>query len=71
MKDTKSMKGDMYCTCAGGYCHRCKSWKLLILGLIVLANTMWMFINWGYLAGILLVVGAIAKMFMPHCPHYK
>ena len=58
-------------TCAGGVCHQCMAVKLVVIGLVVLANEYYgaPFINWFYLLGALLVVKGLLTLVMPHCPH--
>lgn len=41
------------------------AWKMLILGLLVLANVYWLMVNWFSFVGIILVLAGLMKMFMP------
>jgi len=50
------------CMCG---CHHGHEWKMLVLGLLVIANGMWAFMSWPYLLGGLAVLGGLAKMFWP------
>ena len=66
----KMMKSGMTCDdCMDGYCHNCRGWKKLVLGLVVLANVYWPFAEWATLIGILLVLGGLMKLVMPKCSH--
>lgn len=42
-------------------------WKMLILGLLVLANVYWPTVDWITFVGIILVVGGLMKLMMPCC----
>jgi len=54
-------KNDMMCK----YCpHKGHGVKMLILGLIVLANVYWPFMGWWTLIGVLLVLGGLFKLMM-------
>ena len=57
--------------CYHGACMRCHSAKLIIIGLLILANQLWMFLSWGSFIGALLVLGGLVKLAMPYCPHCK
>ncbi len=55
---------------SGECCKGHKMWKgmkMLVAGLLVLANAYWNFMNLGLLIGLLLVVGGILKLAVPHC----
>jgi len=67
MKDMKGMKG---MTCMGGYCSNCRGGSLLVMGLLILANAYWSFVqDWYVFFGGLLAIGGLLKMIMPNCPH--
>ena len=70
MKDNKSMsmKDGMYC---GGMCGRCHGWMWTIAGLVLAANALWPFLEWGMLVGLLVLVKGLSKLAMPTCPHIK
>jgi uncharacterized membrane protein HdeD (DUF308 family) len=55
------MAKDMMCKCCP---HKGHGVKMLILGLIVLANVYWAFMNWWTLIGVLLVLGGLLKLMM-------
>ncbi len=55
--------------CHFGMCHKCHGGKMLVLGIILLVNAFWPFLDWWKLIGILLVLGGIMKMVMPRCSH--
>ena len=40
-------------------------WKMLVLGLLVLANTKWNIVNWANFIGIILAIAGISKLIMP------
>ena len=40
--------------------------KMLVAGILVLANSYWMFMSWGMLIGLLLIIGGILKLAIPH-----
>lgn len=62
-KDTKMM--------CGGMCARCHGGMKLVAGLVLLANAFWPFADAWAVVGGLLVLGGLAKMAMPTCPHCK
>ena len=41
--------------------------KMLILGLLVLANVYWPTVDWFTFVGIILVLGGLMKLMMPCC----
>lgn len=55
------MKGDMQKH------HKMWSFKMLVIGLIVLANAYYAFIGWDYLIGGLLVLAGLIKLAKPCC----
>ena len=59
------------CGCKGGDCHRCKGWKMLVLGILVLLNAWYMLVDWWMFVGILITLGGLIKIIWPHCPHCK
>ena len=52
-----------------GKCSACWSGMVVVVGLIVLANAYWSWLNWGILIGLLLVVKGVLGFTMPNCPH--
>jgi len=66
MAKEKEMKGGM---CHHGMCGKCHAGKLLLLGVLVLVNSLWSVLDWGLLIGGLLVVGGVLKLVKPICPH--
>ena len=46
---------------------RKKATAMIVLGLIVIINTYWQFMNWVGLIGVLLVIAGIGKLMMPGC----
>jgi len=56
------MKDQCSCACA---CKGCFGTKMIVLGLIVLANAYWNFLSWATLIGILLILAGIIKFAMP------
>lgn len=71
MKGSKSMsmKSDSYCSCVGGMCHKCRGSKLIIAGIVFLANYYWLNWDWWMLVGWLLLVAGLAKIVKPYCGH--
>ena len=67
----KANKSDWANTCMGGYCHQCRGWKLIIIGLIFLWNAYWPFLDIWKIIGFLLVLGGLGKLIMPCCPHCR
>ena len=51
-----------------GMCHKCAGAKVLILGVIVLANWQFKLLDWALLIGALMVLGGLVKIIKPHCP---
>ena len=39
--------------------------KMLVLGILVLANAYWSVVNWAAFIGIILALGGICKLLMP------
>ena len=56
--------------CMGGVCAKCHGWKLLVVGLLILANNLWwpQYNDWAFLGG-LLAVGGLLKLAKPSCGH--
>lgn len=55
MKMDKGMMGHM----------RMHAWKMLVLGLLVLANTYWQVMTWDYFIGGILTLAGLWKVLMP------
>ena len=49
--------------------HKGKGVAMLVLGLLVVANAYWMFLDWATFIGALLVLGGLLKLVMPHKKH--
>jgi len=62
---------DMSNVCYGGACAKCHSYKLIVLGIIVLINAYYPFARWDVLIGALLVIIGLLKLGKPNCPHCK
>ena len=43
------------------------AWKMLVLGLLVLANSAWGVVSWTNFIGILLAIAGILKLLGPCC----
>ena len=70
--NSRDMKENSSCSnCQGGFCGMCRGTKLLIAGLVLIANALWPFASWGLLIGILIAVGGLIKMSMHGCGHCK
>ena len=67
---TRSMSMGGSCPC-GGMCSRCKGWVRFLAGLVLVANGYWNFADWWMLVGILVALGGLMRILMPHCPHCK
>ena len=50
-------------------CTKCHAGKLLVLGVLVILNSMFGFLDWGLFIGGLLVLGGLVKLAKPMCPH--
>jgi len=57
--------------CKDGACMKCHGAKLLVIGLLVIANQQWLNWNWWLFIGALLALLGLARMMWPHCPHCK
>ena len=57
--------------CEGGVCYKCRSSKILIIGVLVLINAYYAKYDWALFVGWLLVVKGILHMMWPACPHCK
>ena len=68
MAKEKEMNGGM---CHHGMCGKCHAGKLIILGGLVLVNSLWDILSWGIFIGGLLVLGGLIKLVKPMCPHCK
>ena len=46
-----------------------KMWglKMIILGLLVLANAYWLILDWSLFIGVILIIAGLAKLLMPSC----
>lgn len=49
--------------------HRMKGVGILVIGVLILANVYWPFMNWGVFAGALFILAGIAKLTIPHKYH--
>ena len=47
--------------------HGHHGWKMLVAGLLVLANAYWAFLSWPYFIGGLAVLGGLVKMIPCKC----
>ena len=63
------MKAKEGMVCHDGACSKCHAGKLLIVGVLVLANAFWSFLDWGVFIGLLLVLVGLLKLLKPMCPH--
>ncbi len=69
---TKVMKDSgMGMICHHGMCTKCHAGTLLILGVLVLLNTLWSIVSWGVFVGAILILGGLLKLVKPACPHCK
>ena len=57
-KDMMAMHGDHHGM------HKGMGLKMLILGLLVAANSYWNVVDWGIFIGAMLAIGGICKMIM-------
>ena len=44
---------------------KCMAWKMLVLGLLVLANSAWSIVSWASFIGGLLAIAGLCKLVMP------
>jgi len=65
----KEMKSGMGMMCHHGTCSKCHAGKLLVLGVLVILNTLWSFLDWGVFIGALLILGGLLMLVKPMCPH--
>ena len=66
------MKGYMSKTCSGGACARCNAGIMLIVGILLLINAYWPFLESQWtLVGYIAVVLGILKLIWPCCSHCK
>jgi len=49
--------------------HKGKGVGMLVLGLLIVANDYWGFLDWATFIGALLVLGGFLKLTMPHKKH--
>ena len=50
-----------------GMCmHKQKGWAMLVLGVLILINVYWPFLDWGAFVGLFLALGGLLKLLMPH-----
>lgn len=68
MKNSKEVKGDV---CPMGMCTRCHAGGLIVVGALVLINSVLGLLSWGIFAGGLLVLAGLVKLVKPMCPHCK
>jgi len=52
-----------------GMCMKCHSGMLLVLGALVLVNSVWNVLSWGIFIGGLLILVGLLKLVKPMCPH--
>jgi len=58
-------------TCHGGYCAKCWSGMLIVIGLILIANQYWLKWDPWIVVGGLIVLKGLMKMVKPYCPDCK
>ena len=46
---------------------RMKGVMMLVVGVLVLVNVYWQFLDWATFVGVLLVLGGLMKLAMPGC----
>ena len=44
---------------------KCMGWKMLVLGLLVLANSNWNIVNWATFIGGIIAIAGLLKLIMP------
>jgi len=44
---------------------KCMGWKMLVLGILVLANSYWNVVDWATFIGGILAIAGILKLLMP------
>ncbi len=62
-------KGSNNMTCYHGVCGKCHGVKVLVIGVLVLANALWPFAGWAVFVGALLTLGGVLKLVKPTCGH--
>ncbi|MDO8516681.1 MAG: hypothetical protein Q7S33_01010 [Nanoarchaeota archaeon] len=40
--------------------------KMLVLGLLIIANAYWMVMSWAYFIALIVIIAGLSKMIMPH-----
>ena len=58
-------------TCHDGYCAKCHASKFVVVGLILIANQLYIHWDVWVVLGVLLVLKGIMKFAMPACSHCK
>jgi len=64
-KSSSQMSG----MCHHGTCSKCHAGKLLVLGVLVLLNSVWDIVSWGIFIGVILLLVGVLKLLKPVCPH--
>lgn len=49
--------------------HRMKGVGMLVVGLLILVNVYWPFLDWGTFVGAILALAGLLKLIMPHKYH--
>lgn len=58
-------------TCHDGYCAKCHASKFVVVGLILIANQLYIHWDVWVVLGVLLVLKGIMKFAMPTCSHCR
>ena len=59
----------MDATCHDGYCGKCHGAKLIVFGLVLIVNQLYLKLDIWLVLGILVVLKGIMKLSMPSCSH--
>ena len=60
-KTEKMVYGEECCGMHRAY----KGWKMLLVGLLVIGNAMWMVVDWWTFVGVILALAGLWKLIMP------
>ena len=60
------MSSGAACPSCHSVCGRCKGIGLLVVGILVLANAVWSFVDWWLLVGALLVLKGLVMLVKPN-----
>ena len=54
-----------------GYCHKCMGIKILLLGVVIILNAVYGWLDWGVFIGAVVAIKGLMMLSMSKCSHKK